>query len=145
VFPDAPGTYALLLRCASCRRVSIGRLEVLQLRPGWYVYVGSAFGPGGLRARISHHQRVARRPHWHVDYLRRRAQMFAVWYVCGKRCEHEWARFVGAMPGATIPLTGFGSSDCGCPTHLFSFENQRSAGVIQVGLGTVKMERRGCF
>jgi Uri superfamily endonuclease len=123
VFPDAPGTYALLLRCASCRRVSIGRLGVLQLRPGWYVYVGSAFGSGGLRARFSHHQRVAQRPHWHVDYLRRRAQLVAVWYVCGERCEHKWAESLGAMP------------DCGCPTHLFQFGNRPPAGAIRVGLG----------
>jgi Uri superfamily endonuclease len=25
------------------------------------------------------------------------------------------------MPDATIPMAGFGSSDCGCPTHLFRF------------------------
>jgi Uri superfamily endonuclease len=135
VLPDAPGTYALLLRCASCRRVSIGRLGVLQLRPGWYVYVGSAFATGGLRARFSHHQRVAQRPHWHVDYLRRRAQLVAVWYVCGERCEHKWAESLGAMPDATIPMAGFGSSDCGCPTHLFQFGNRPPAGAIRVGLG----------
>jgi Uri superfamily endonuclease len=29
---------------------------------------------------------------------------------------------VGRMPGASIPLPGFGSSDCECDTHLFRFE-----------------------
>jgi Uri superfamily endonuclease len=145
VLPDVPGTYALLLRCAACRRVSIGSLGVLQLRPGWYIYVGSAFGTGGLRARISHHQRVARRPHWHVDYLRRRARLVAVWYVCGERCEHEWAQYLGAMPDAAVPMAGFGSSDCGCRTHLFRFENRPSEVAIRVALDTVKTERRGMF
>jgi len=125
VIPAAPGTYALALRCGSRRSVRIGRLGVLQLRPGWYVYVGSAFGPGGLRARIGHHLRVARRPHWHVDYLRRRTRLVAVWYVCGARCEHEWAQRLGAVPGAAMPLAGFGSSDCHCPAHLFQFQKRR--------------------
>jgi hypothetical protein len=37
-------TYARLLRCRTARRIRIGRRGVLHLRPGRYVYVGSAFG-----------------------------------------------------------------------------------------------------
>jgi Uri superfamily endonuclease len=74
----------------------MGSLGRLQLRPGYYVYVGSAFGPGGLRARIEHHARPAVRPHWHIDYLRRYTRLEAVWY-CGQRCEYEcaaaWLRY----------------------------------------------------
>jgi Uri superfamily endonuclease len=29
----------------------------LQLQRGFYVYVGSALGPGGVRARVAHHQK----------------------------------------------------------------------------------------
>ncbi len=67
VIPDVPGTYALVLACAVANRIRIGRLGLLRLRPGSYVYVGSAFGPGGLHARISHHQHVTQSPRWHVD------------------------------------------------------------------------------
>lgn len=122
--PAARGTYALVLRCAITRRVRIGRLGWLDLRPGWYVYVGSAFGPGGLQARIGHHRRVARRPHWHIDYLRRHAPLDAVWYIACERCEHDLAELIQAMPGATAPLRGFGSSDCDCPAHLFRFDDR---------------------
>jgi Uri superfamily endonuclease len=123
VIPDGPGTYALALWCGGSRQsVRIGRLGVLPLRPGWYIYVGSAFGPGGLRARIGHHRRVARRPHWHVDYLRRRTRLVAVWYISRVRCEHEWAQRLGAIPGAAMPLAGFGSSDCRCTAHLLQFD-----------------------
>lgn len=52
---DEPGTYILILKSAVTRRVRVGRLGNLQLCAGYYVYIGSAFGPGGLRARIDHH------------------------------------------------------------------------------------------
>lgn len=71
--PDArPGTYALLLTTAmTMGPVRIGRQNWLTLQaPGWAVYVGSACGRGGVRARLAHHRRLAARPHWHIDYLR---------------------------------------------------------------------------
>ncbi len=117
--PTVPGTYALLLRSTTAARVRIGRLGIIDLRPGYYVYIGSAFGPGGLRARISHHQRIAQHPHWHIDYLRSHARLAEVLYVCNSRCEHEWAALIAAVPGAVIPMPGFGSSDCHCLAHLF--------------------------
>ena len=60
------GTYALILVCPSKKRVQIGKLGSLEMRRGFYVYVGSALGPGGLRARVAHHQKVSQRPHWHI-------------------------------------------------------------------------------
>ena len=111
-----------MLACSGAHRVRIGRLGVLRLQSGCYVYVGSAFGAGGLRARVGHHQRIARRPHWHVDYLRRHARLETVWYESGERREHEWAARIGAMAGARTPMSGFGSSDCDCAAHLFWFE-----------------------
>jgi Uri superfamily endonuclease len=123
VIPNGPGTYALLLACGVVRRVVVGRLGPFRLRPGWYVYAGSAFGPGGLRARIDHHRRLAARPHWHIDYLRRHTRFAGVWYTAGVRCEHEWARLFREAPGAEIPVRRFGSSDCDCPAHLFRFED----------------------
>ena len=119
--PAAPGTYILVLRCSAARAARIGRLGRLHLRPGWFLYVGSAFGPGGLRGRLQHHARRAARPHWHVDYLRRYARLEEVWYESNARRECERAAEIGAMPGAVILLPGFGSSDCRCGAHLFWF------------------------
>jgi Uri superfamily endonuclease len=135
IIPADPGTYVLVLRCATSRAVRIGRLGSIRLPPGWYVYVGSAFGPGGLRARIGHHRKRAAHPHWHIDYLRRYTRLESVWYCCGVRREHEWAARIGAMPGAAIVLRGFGSSDCRCATHLYWFAESPNATVLKCVLG----------
>lgn len=120
-----PGTYALVLECTRTERIEIGKLGQLDVQPGVYVYIGSAFGPGGLAARIRHHANVAVRPHWHVDYLRRKCPLVEVWFSdTPVRLEHAWASAVSRMPGAVSPLPRFGSSDCACTTHLFWFQTR---------------------
>ena len=118
-----PGTYVLVLNASKPRRVEVGRLGQLAVREGCYIYVGTAFGPGGLRARIGHHLRLARHPHWHIDYLRRVVRLVEVWYSRDAvRWEHDWARVFLSMPGSSVPLRRFGATDCTCDTHLFFFE-----------------------
>lgn len=117
-----PGTYALILLSTTVRCLSVGRLGRLALWPGWYVYVGSAFGPGGVRARLAHHRKRAARPHWHIDHLRLHAQLERVWYTYDPaRREHQWAQVMQRLPGAELPLHGFGASDCACASHLVHF------------------------
>ena len=54
---DEPGTYALLFRAEEDRTVEVGALDSMTVQPGQYVYVGSAFGPGGVQARVRRHAR----------------------------------------------------------------------------------------
>jgi len=75
------GTYALILSCLAEQTVQIGKLGPLSLHPGWYVYVGSAFGPGGLAARLARHRAVEKRLRWHIDYIRAATQLEEVWYT----------------------------------------------------------------
>ena len=90
--------------------------------PGIYLYIGSAFGSGGLRARIAHHRKIATRPHWHIDYLRPKTSLKSAWYSCdADKREHLWAEVAGEMDGATVLLGRFGARDCSCATHLFYF------------------------
>lgn len=119
---DAPGTYALLLRADKAEELEVGALGEMTVRPGAYVYVGSAFGPGGLRARVGRHARGDGALHWHVDYLRAATALEAVWYTHdAERRECTWAAVLRALPGASVPLDGFGASDCNCPAHLVRF------------------------
>jgi Uri superfamily endonuclease len=125
--PAAGGTYALLLFCPRARTLRIGSLGGRTIPRGWYVYVGSAFGPGGLRARCLHHIRPLRRRRWHIDYLRLSAAVKAIWFTGDPAPrEHQWAEIVGILPGAAAPIPRFGSSDCRCPSHLFRFVSRPS-------------------
>ncbi len=122
-----PGTYALVLGSSKMKTITIGKLGTLFLKPGFYVYIGSAFGPGGLQARINHHLKNSSRPHWHIDYLSPTLRLCEIWYTYDPtRCEHQWAEIHAATRGAFIPLPGFGSSDCRCRSHLFFYHSQPS-------------------
>lgn len=116
---DAPGTYALLLCAPDERTIEVGALGTMTVQPRVYVYVGSAFGPGGVRARAQRHARADGTPHWHVDYLRAVTTLEAVWYTHDPtRRECAWASVLRRRPESRVPLSGFGASDCDCPAHL---------------------------
>ena len=120
-----PGTYALIMTCDSDQQVEVGKLGQFKIQPGCYVYVGSAFGPGGLKARIAHHANISRHPHWHIDYLRSILDLKKVCYSYdSEKHEHHWAGALQRFRGATIPMAGFGASDCSCPAHLFRFSRK---------------------
>jgi len=87
-----PGTYALVFSSTVRALIRVARLGRLQLEPGFYAYVGSAYGPGGLQARLAHHLEPTDRPHWHIDYLRAHVTPEEVWYCYGRiPWEHRWA------------------------------------------------------
>jgi len=118
--PGEKGAYVLILRCSVSEKLTIGRLGVLDVEPGYYLYAGSALGPGGLKARLRHHARASGKPHWHIDYLRASTDLEEIWFAAGSvRREHQWAAALAGLRGATTPMPGFGSSDCNCETHLF--------------------------
>jgi Uri superfamily endonuclease len=114
-----PGTYALILQSYSTGKVQIGRLGQIELVPGYYIYVGSAFGPGGVRARVSRHLRVDKSKQWHIDYLREFVTPLSVWVSYElERLEHQWAQLFHDMSEVNS-IQGFGCSDCKCYSHLF--------------------------
>jgi Uri superfamily endonuclease len=125
--PSSPGTYALILYDPCAGRIEVGKLGVFDLQPGWYVYAGSAFGPGGLRARCRRHRLRTTRPHWHIDYLRTVASVRTIWFTPDAvPREHQWVEIIGSLPEASTPIPRFGSSDCTCPSHLFRFSGRPS-------------------
>jgi Uri superfamily endonuclease len=115
-----PGTYALVLNASQPFTIRVGRLSDLSGSGGFYIYVGSAFGPGGLLARVARHRREEKALHWHIDYLRQATTLVETWIAAGPRSlEHTWAQALLETHGVTLPAPGFGSSDCRCPAHLF--------------------------
>jgi Uri superfamily endonuclease len=115
-----PGTYALVLIPSNTKPINMGKIGVLRVQPGFYFYVGSAFGPGGLKARLDHHKKTTTRARWHIDYLRRQTKLKDIWdSLDPMRREHQWAEVMASIEGVSVPLSGFGSSDCDCNSHLF--------------------------
>jgi Uri superfamily endonuclease len=114
-----PGTHVLVLRSNAAARVRVGRWGILRVLPGAYLYVGSAFGPGGVAARVSRHCRIDKPKHWHIDYLRERAVLTSAWFShASERLEHRWAAALDACDELQA-IAGFGCSDCQCASHLF--------------------------
>jgi Uri superfamily endonuclease len=113
------GTYIILLRLAKTEEITIGQLGRFLFPAGFYAYVGSALGPGGVGARLARHRRPDKPLRWHVDYLRIRAEWINACYAEGhERLECHWARALLSLPGASAPAPHFGASDCHCPAHL---------------------------
>lgn len=105
--------------------VQVGKLGLLRLQPGVYAYVGSAFGPGGLQARVGRHLKLVKRPRWHIDYVRPFLTPTALFFTTDSvRREHEWAAVWQKHPDTAVPLPRFGASDCTCVTHFFYAPHQ---------------------
>ncbi len=132
--PAAPGTYALLLHLNQATSLQVGRLGDFHFPAGFYAYVGSAFGPGGLHARLRHHLQSGR-AHWHVDYLRRLAQVHSIYFALTLQPQEcLWSQALANLPHAWLPAPGFGASDCrnGCPTHLIGLSLEERSAQAQV-------------
>ena len=125
--PDNPGTYILILRALASGRVRAGRLGEVRLVPGYLAYAGSALGGGGLRARIRRHMAADKKPNWHIDYIRPYTLLDEIWFCpVRKKLEHQAASAIQSLPEASVAADRFGSSDCGCRSHLFRFERKPS-------------------
>lgn len=113
-----PGTYSLLCHRRQTDELTIGALGPITFESGWYVYTGSAFGPGGF-SRITRHHEIADGTrdtrHWHIDYLLGASEtaIETVYVTPETDCECAVAQ---AVPGTRI--AAFGASDCSCSSHL---------------------------
>ncbi|WP_022850919.1 GIY-YIG nuclease family protein [Limisalsivibrio acetivorans] len=120
--PASSGIYALFLNAGRECSITVGRFGKAEIHPGDYVYIGSAFGPGGMRSRIGRHSRVNKKCRWHIDYLRRYMSMLGViWCASAREQEHLWAG--KALSFGEVVLKGLGSSDCSCISHFLRLNN----------------------
>jgi Uri superfamily endonuclease len=136
----APGAYLLVVDLDQSLPLDGTALAPAVLPPGRYAYCGSAYGPGGLGARIGRHLRRGKALRWHIDRLTEAGRVLCVgWRPQGREC----ALLAGLrqLPGVTVPVAGFGSSDCrGCPAHLVSVAGDFDAETLTAALGLTVME-----
>lgn len=112
------GSYLLVLEVAHSLRAGMGGLGGVTFPKGYYVYSGSA--RANLAKRVERHLRRRKQFHWHIDYLRDRADSCRALPIrSSENLEHDLAEDLGKLADWIIPR--FGSSDCKCPTHLFGF------------------------
>ncbi|HEX9921366.1 MAG TPA: GIY-YIG nuclease family protein [Anaerolineae bacterium] len=117
------GNYVLLLHIPINQELTIGKLGTFDFPAGWYAYVGSAFGSGGLVGRLKHHLRPVEHPYWHIDYLRRAAVLAEIWLSPdSEQREEAWVDLMLAIPGAALLIEGFGASDSSQDSHLIYFD-----------------------
>ncbi|MEM0358705.1 MAG: GIY-YIG nuclease family protein [Candidatus Hadarchaeales archaeon] len=110
----AGGTYVLILHVPFDLQLKVGELGVRDFKEGYYAYVGSALS--GMEKRVQRHLKKEKPSHWHIDYLRMRARVVDLVRARSRtRKECEVARELVDLPS----VSGFGSSDCRCPSHLF--------------------------
>lgn len=112
--PARPVSYQLLIEVARPLRRRIGRLGMVELAAGRYVYTGSA--TRGLDRRIARHLRRRKPLHWHIDYLTTApgVRVLEVLRSTVPECHLNQAT------AGDLPVPGFGASDCraGCGSHL---------------------------
>ena len=125
----------LVLKNKHPRTFEIGKSGSISTEPGYYVYIGSAMGPGGIAARLAHHRKISRRPHWHIDYLRANTTFHEAWALASvDKKECAWAAVFAGSVQAVVPMQGFGSSDCHCATHLYFLKSYESFADILAGM-----------
>ena len=109
-----PVSYQLVIDLPRRLRIEVGRLGIIDLPAGRYVYTGSA--RRGLDARIARHLRTDKPRRWHIDWLTTAPGVRVRERLRSARTECALNQ---ATPGAIV-VPGFGASDCraGCGAHL---------------------------
>ncbi len=118
--PAVVGAYRLVVSLPHPLNIALPGRRPATLLPGYFAYCGSAYGPGGLRARIARHLDRTKTPHWHIDRLTAQAPIVEL-HLEPDSSECEILDDLLARPGVAVPIPRFGSSDCRrCPAHLVS-------------------------
>ena len=102
-------------------RIHVGSLGAVEFKKGYYIYVGS--GQKNLEKRIQRHKRRIKKVKWHIDYLTTRSDvkvLKAAAYNLPKKYECIIADILRSM--RFKPIRGFGSTDCGCISHLYKID-----------------------
>lgn len=132
LLPNKSGVYALKLELDSAKSIEVGALGAIYFESGFYFYIGSAKGAGGLAARIGRHFNRSdyKKKRWHIDYVRAEMTVLGCWIIENKplnfndtkqdmtenvlECELAQA-FIDT---GCLPFEKVGSSDCQCIGHL---------------------------
>jgi Uri superfamily endonuclease len=111
------GIYALEISVKKSVLVKVGKLGVLNFDKGLYVYVGSA--QSSLGKRVERHLRRQKKRFWHIDYLLSSGHVKIAGVSLKSGAKSEECRFAVELARCSLPIVGFGCSDCKCVSHLY--------------------------
>jgi len=151
------GTYTLVILLEKKARMEVQKYGSFILQKGYYTYTGSALGDGSvsLQNRIARHLKKRKVKHWHIDFLlvNKNAAVIAVVAAgnsVNRECQVNDA--IKNVEGATVPIVGFGASDCkhNCGSHLVYFRGEnvtekivgRYKDLFGVGATSITLEGR---
>jgi len=134
--PNTPGSYVFIGELPGEAEIELGAFGRILLHAGIYFYCGSARGLGGLHARIARHIRNPKKKHWHFDYLRPYLILLRVWWCGYPIGECDLCRLIIESKNVSLPVAGFGSSDCcnSCRSHLAFVSSRASLQTIETRL-----------
>jgi Uri superfamily endonuclease len=115
------GIYALEISIDASIFIKVGKLGVLNFDKGLYVYVGSA--QSNLEKRVERHMRKQKKRFWHIDYLLESGHVKIADVFLKSRAQSEECRFAAELARDSLPIIGFGSSDCKCVSHLYKIHD----------------------
>lgn len=126
--PNSSGIYSLVIFLDKNNSLSIGALGSQIFSRGYYVYTGSAFNMGGLKARIKHHlnkNNSNKRSFWHIDFFLTHKNSNLIGVVAMQTDKKMECKINSDIKDeeARVLVPGFGSSDCKkkCKSHLLFF------------------------
>ena len=115
------GTYLLFIKVIEPIEITI-KGKSFFLNEGYYIYIGSAFGAGGLSSRLHRHFRKIKKKHWHIDQITTSnfSEIIGIGVLLKQRVECELSKIIGDIE-KIVSIAGFGNSDCEkkCISHFF--------------------------
>ncbi len=113
------GIYVLIIHLKMNRKISIGKLGLIEFKKGIYFYAGSAFN--GIQARVKRHLKKNKKLFWHIDYFLKKADILGVLTIetNDRKAECKTAQ---NLKKCFSYIKNFGSSDCDCISHLFYYD-----------------------
>ncbi|NHJ88111.1 MAG: GIY-YIG nuclease family protein [Asgard group archaeon] len=130
------GTYLLFVKNEAKFKTIVGSAGEIEFPKGCYLYIGSAFGRGGLNGRINRHKRLNKKIFWHIDFLLSSETVTLV--LIGKIfSDKRWEcpiniRLKDFFSDEKLThIINFGSSDCQCVSHLYYYNEELTEELIQ--------------
>lgn len=108
--------YTVYFNLVKEREIQIGKLGLFHFKKGTYIYVGSA--KRNIQSRINRHKKIEKKQHWHFDYLRPYGTITKIITYENQTGECSLREKIMEEKSGSLPIKGFGSSDCNCLSHL---------------------------